>query len=89
MRSIGEIANTNLNRDARDDMNREQFIEGLLDAEIQELLQREDPQTFTDAVNRALNLDAINRNVRNRQRRKVGAAFASSDSSMTGSSNYR
>ena len=90
VRSIGEIANNNLNRNARDDMNREQFIEGLLDAEIQELLQREDPQTFTDAVNRALTLDAINRSARNRQRRKVGAAFASFDSNMSCSqSHYR
>ena len=90
VRSIGEIANTNLNRDARDDMNREQFIEGLWDAGIQELLQREDPQTFADAVNRALSLDAINRTARNRHRRIAGTAFASFDSNVNGlSSNFR
>ena len=89
VRSIGEIANTNLNRNARDDMNREQFIDGLWDAEVQELLQREDPQTFADAVNRALSLDAINRTARNRQRRKAGVAFANFDSNMTGPSNYQ
>ena len=70
VRSVGEIANVNLNAAARDDMAREQFIEGLYDPDIQELIQREDPPNFVEAVNRALSLDAIHRSARNRQRRR-------------------
>ena len=45
IRSIGEVANHNMNAATRDDMNREQFIDGLYDAEIQEILLKEDPKT--------------------------------------------
>ena len=69
VRSVGEIANSNMNANIRDDMCREQFIEGLYDPEIQELLQREDPPNLADALSRALNLDAINRSSRNRRDR--------------------
>ena len=70
IRSIGEVANHNMNAATRDDRNRQQFIDGLYDAEIQELLLREDPQNFSAAINRALSLDAVARNSRMRQRRK-------------------
>ena len=80
IRSIGEIANANMNRAVCDDMNREQFIDGLLDTEVQELLLREDPPTFEEAVNRALNLDALSRLARDRQRRRIGIAGATFDS---------
>ena len=41
-------------------------------------------------MNRALSLDAINRNARNRHRRIAGTAFASFDSNVNGlSSNFR
>ena len=55
-----------MNAATRDDMNREQFIDGLYDAEIQELLLREDPQNFSAAINRALSLDAVALNSRMR-----------------------
>ena len=73
IRSIGEVANHNMNAATRDDMNREQFIDGLYDAEIQELLLREDPQNFSAAINRALSLDAVARNSRKRQRRRLAS----------------
>ena len=60
-----------MNAATRDDMNREQFIDGLYDAEIQELLLREGPQNFSAAVNMALSLDAVVRNSRMRQRRRL------------------
>ena len=59
-----------------DHMNRKQFIDGLFDLEIQELLLREDPSTFSYAVDWALNIDAISRGSRLRQRRWL-ATFSS------------
>ena len=73
IRSIGEIANHNMNAATRDDINREQFIDGLYDAEIQEPLLREDPQNLSAAINRALSLDAVARNSRMRQRRRLAS----------------
>ena len=59
MRLLGESANATMNGITRDNMNREQFNDGLFDLEIEELLLREDPNTFNDAVDKALNIDAI------------------------------
>ena len=73
IRSIGEVANHNMNAATRDDMNREQFIDGLYDVEIREFLLREDPQNFSAAINRALSLDAVARNSRMRQRRRLAS----------------
>ena len=50
VRSLGEAANTNLGAHARDDMNREQFTDGLFDFELQELLLREDLENFNQVV---------------------------------------
>ena len=71
--SIGEVANHNMKAATRDDMNRKQFIDGLYDAEIQELLLREDPQNFSAAINRILSLDAVARNTRMTQRRRLAS----------------
>ena len=57
VRSLGEVANTNLGAQTRDDMNREQFTDGLCDFELQELLLREDLEIFNQAVARAQALD--------------------------------
>ncbi len=59
VRAVGEITNAHMAANVRDDMCQEQFIEGLADLEIQEMLLREDPQTFYDAVTRAVALQAI------------------------------
>ena len=40
VRSLGDVANANVGAQARDDMNREQFIDGLFDVELQDLLLR-------------------------------------------------
>ena len=53
VRSLGAVANTNLGAQAGDDMNREQFTDGLCDFELQELLLREDLENFNQAVARA------------------------------------
>ena len=71
VRLLGIIANAKMNAVTRDNRNREQFIDELLDLEIQELPLREDPNTFSDAVDRALNINAFSRGSRLRQRRRL------------------
>ena len=70
VRSLGEVANTNLRAQARDDMNREQFTDGLCDFELQELLLREDLENFNQAVARAQALDMARKTVRMKSRRR-------------------
>ena len=70
MRSLGEVANTNLGAQARDDMNREQFTHGLCDFEIQELLLREDLENFNQALARVQALDMARKTVRMKSRRR-------------------
>ena len=53
VRSLGEVANLNLRAQARYDMNREPFTDGLCDFELQELLLQEDLENFNQAVARA------------------------------------
>ena len=57
VRFLGEVANTNLGAQARDDMTREQFTDGLCVFELRELLLREDLENFNQAVARAQALD--------------------------------
>ena len=73
VRALVDITNTHRNALSRDDMNEEQFIDGLFDSDVYELLLREDPQTFVEAVNRALSLEAITKGSRYRQRNKISA----------------
>ena len=68
VRYLGEVANTNLRAQARDDMNREQFTDGLCDFELQELLLREDLDKFNQAVARAQALDMARKTVRMKSR---------------------
>lgn len=79
VRRLGEYANGTLPANARDDMNREQFVEGLCDQEIQEIIMREEPETFAVAIDRALALEAVQRSTRQRQRKKVMAVRFSGD----------
>ena len=64
---------SHMNALSRDDTNREQFIDGSFDSDIYELLLREDPQTFDEAVNRAMSLEAITKGSRYRQRKRISA----------------
>ena len=70
VQSLGEVANKNLGAQARDDMNREQFTDGLCDLELQELLLREDLENFNQAVARAQALDMARKSVRMKSRRR-------------------
>ena len=73
VRALGEIAQATSSAANRDEHNREQFLEGLFDADVQEQLYREDPATFADAVNRAQALEALNKGARLRQRRRISS----------------
>ena len=50
VRFLGEVASTSLGAQTRDDMNREQFTDGLCGFELQELLLPEDLEHFNQAV---------------------------------------
>ena len=57
----------------KEKFNRGQFIEGSMDDELHDLLTREQLRNFLDAQNRALSLEAVNKNSRKRSRRHTAA----------------
>ena len=71
VRSLGDVANVNIGSQARDDMNREQFIDGLFDAELQDQLLREDLGSLAQAVARAQALEQVNKTSRTRNRKRL------------------
>ena len=70
-RSLGDVANANIRARARDDMNCEQFIEGLFDVELQEQLLREDLRSLAQVVARAQALELVNKTSRARNRKRL------------------
>ena len=66
VRSLGDVANRNMNEQARDDINCEQFIDGIYDEELQELLTREEFQSFSQAVTRSQSLELAKKTARAR-----------------------
>ena len=73
MRSMCDIAFANYNATTKDEFNRDQFIEGLMDDKLHNLLMREQARTFLEAQNRALSLEAISKKSRKRSRRHTAA----------------
>ena len=67
---LAEISNATWNAVIRDNMNREMINYWLFDMEIKELLLREQPNTFNDSVDMALNIYFISQGSRLRQRRR-------------------
>ena len=68
VRSLGVVANVNIGAQVRDGMNREQFIDGLFDVELQDQLLREDLGSLAQAVARAQDLELVNKTSRARKR---------------------
>ena len=64
----------NVGAQARDAMNREQFIDGLFDVELQDQLLREDLGNLAQAVARAQALDLVNKPSRARTRKRLHLA---------------
>ena len=60
----------NIGAQASDDMNREQFIDGLFDVELQDQLLREDLGSLAQAVARAQALELVNKTSRARNRKR-------------------
>ena len=69
-RSLGDVANRNMNEQARDDINCEQFIDGIHDAQLQELLLREEFESFSQAITRAQSLEPAKKTARTRSERR-------------------
>ena len=74
VRSLGDVANLNIVAQARDDMNREQFIDGLFDVELQDQLLREVLGSLAQAVARAQALELVNKTSRSRNRKRLHLA---------------
>ena len=70
VRSLGDVANRNLNEPARDDINCEQFIDGIYDEELQELLLQEEFESFSQAITRAESLELAKKTARTRSGRR-------------------
>ena len=68
VRNIGKIAYSEKNPNTRDELFREKFLEGLSDVQLEVQLLKENPQTFGDLVNRAVDLEVIARTTRGRSR---------------------
>ena len=71
VRSLGDVANVNIGAQARDDMNREQFIDGVSDEELQHQLLREDLGSLAQAVALAQALELVNKTSRARNRKRL------------------
>ena len=68
VRNIGKIAYSEKDPNARDELFREKFLEGLSDVHLEVQLLKENAQTFGDLVNRAVDLEVIARITRGRSR---------------------
>ena len=66
--SLGDVANRNIDEQARDDMNFEQFIDGIYHEEVQELLLREEFESFSQAVARAQSLELAKKDCQSERR---------------------
>ena len=71
VRSLDDVANANAAAQARDDMNREQFIVGLYDVELQKLLLRETLGSLAQTVARGQSLELVNKRSRARNRKRL------------------
>ena len=71
VRSMGDVAKANKGVQTRDELNDQQFISGLYDAELHELLLREELESFTRTVARAQFLELANKTTRARSRRRT------------------
>ena len=79
VRSLGDVANANVGAQARDDMNREQFIDGLYGVELQDLLLREELGSLARPVARAQALEQEKKSSRARNRKRLHLARVAED----------
>lgn len=72
VRTLGQRAYGTLAPADREALQRDQFIDGLTDADIQESLWKEDIEGFGETIERALRLDSINKAKQAKQKRRAG-----------------
>ena len=75
----------NVNGKKRDEQFRERFIEGLNNAELIEVLLREDDTTFRETVDRAFALEAIHESIRSRPNKRADAIRVTHDAATVNS----
>ena len=73
VRSTGMLVYANKNAEQRDELFRERFIDGLSNPDLLEILLREDNRTFTETVERAVDVEAIAESIRNLSNKRVEA----------------
>ena len=66
VRTLGDVAIRNMDEQARDYMNCEQFRDGIYDEEVQELLLREEFESFGQTITRAQSLELAKKTARAR-----------------------
>ena len=71
VRSLGNLAKVNIGAQARDDMNSDQFIDGLFDVELQDQLLREEFGSVAQAVAQAQALELVNKTSRARNIKRL------------------
>ena len=64
VRSMGSLVFAHRDVDERDELLREQFLEGSSDPEFLETLLREEARSFSETVNRANDLESISRSIK-------------------------
>ena len=80
VRSVGMQVFRTLEAEQWDEQFRERFIEGLSDPNLLEVMLREDTTSFTDTINRAVDLESVSKSIRNRSTKRVAARCSRGDS---------
>ena len=72
VKTLGQRASGTLAAVDREALQRDQFIDGLTDADIQESLWKEDIDGFGETIERAFRLDSINTAKQAKQKGRAG-----------------
>ena len=83
VRSTGRLVYNNVDTEQRDELFRERFIEGLSNPDLLEVLLREDNRTFRETVERAVDVEAIAKFIRNLPNKRVEAFRVAQEATTT------
>ena len=85
VRDTGTLVYANMDADQRDEHFTERFIEGLADPDLLKVLLRENTGTFTETVNRAIDLETISKSIRKRPNKRVDTIRVTHDAATVNS----
>ena len=85
VRGTGTLVYANMDADQRDEQFTERFIEGLADSDLLKVLLRENTGTFTETVNRAIDLETISKSIRKRPNKRVDTIRVTHDAATVNS----